>query len=110
MAKQPLLIRYSPLGQRYYLITRYTDKGKYIMAHTGYKYDVTEQIDAIAMPIVEQRDALLEACKAARVALLPLTADVAITIVDEKAVAEAMRLLTDAIAKTETPDNDEDAR
>jgi hypothetical protein len=63
VAKQPPLIRYDSLAGEWVVLTRYTNKGTHIMAHTGYKYDVTEQIDAIAMPIVEQRDALLEALK-----------------------------------------------
>jgi hypothetical protein len=80
--------------------------GKRVLAPT-YEYDAgagVEVSEADARLIASAPD-LLEACKAAMVALLPLTADVAITIVDEKAVAEAMRLLTDAIAKAETPDD-----
>lgn len=63
MAKTMPRILYSPLSNRYFIVTRYTEKETHIIAHT--KYDCTEQIDAITASLVEQRHDLLSACEMA---------------------------------------------
>jgi hypothetical protein len=65
MGKQTPLIRYDSLAGEWIALTRYTNKGTHIMAHTGYRHNVTDQIEAIITPTVKQRDALLEVCKEA---------------------------------------------